>query len=125
MLVTTVQAPRVVRNNHGVRPLKNTFNMFLNAGGCNPVLSIKEPRNALLENYHSSGKLRKHPVDNIGTRNWRSFEDNDEAVGENLEEGFEVTLSIGDLLNEGRWRFGSLVKPAIERRGEDDEYTQI
>jgi hypothetical protein len=128
MLVTGVQALQEVRKNFGVGRLKNTSNKFRDLGGCNPIIILSityGPGNGLGENNRSSSELPKHPVDNIGMRNRPSSEDNDEATGENLEEKMEVPHGVGDLVNEGGWRFGGRVKPPIERRGEDDEYTQV
>jgi hypothetical protein len=51
-----------------------------------------------------------------------SIKENNETLGENMEDGMEVGYCIFGLFDKGRGRF--LVKTAIKSRGEDDEDTK-
>lgn len=118
ILVIALHARQVVRKDYGVGPLKYSFDVFRDP-------SFRRLRKGLGKNHHSSSKLPKHPVDNIGMRYGHSFEDNNKALGKYLQEGMEVTLGIGTLFNEGMRRFGGLINPWIESSREDDKYTQV
>lgn len=112
-----IQALGEVWKNLGIGLLKYTFNTFLDPGVCYHNLSIIQgsifSRKRIGKNYHSSSKLPKHPVNNIGMSNVLSFNDNSRALGENMEKGMEATLGIGEFFNKGWWRFCSCIKSTI------------
>ena len=76
------------------------------------------------KSYCSSSKFTKQPVNNIWLRNRLSFKDNDEPLGENMEEWMELGHSVSELFGKNRPMFG-LKKSALECRGENDEYTEV
>lgn len=107
-------------------PLKNAFHHSSEACLCDTkyaiIIIFLYP---LHKTHRRSCELSQQTVDNIRIWHQLSFKENDEAQGENMEEGMKVVDSMVGLFYKMAWSFFAKVEPDIKGWGENGEYAEV